>query len=81
MKIEIHNNIAIGLLEFFPDIYIPENVLIYIQFKLYNIQIYSWYDMEQNIVLAKMRGSIVSMMQFRKFILMNWPDALMNEAR
>jgi hypothetical protein len=76
MKIEIRNNTAISLLEFSPDVKIPEYALTYIHFILYNFQIDIWYDMEQNIVLAKMRGSIVSMMQFRKFILMNWPNAL-----
>lgn len=76
MKINIRNNTAIGLLEFYPDVKIPENILMGMYFKLYNFQIDIWYDMEQNIVLAKMRGSIVSMLQFRKFILMNWPNAL-----
>ena len=76
MKIEIRNNTAIGLLEFFPDVKIPEDCLSYIPFKLHDFQIDIWYDMEQNIVLAKMKGSIVSMMQFRKFVLMNWPYAL-----
>ena len=79
MKIEIRetqDNTAIGLLEFYPDVKIPEDILSYIHATLYNIQIDIWYDIEQNIVLAKMRGSIVSMMQFRKFILMNWPNAL-----
>lgn len=76
MKIEIHNNTAIGLLEFSPDVEIPEDILFQACFKLYNIQIDIWYDLEQNIVLAKMKGSIVSMMQFKKFILMNWPNAL-----
>lgn len=76
MKIEIHNNTVIGLLKFYPDIKIPEDVLIRVQVELYNIQIDIWYDLEQNIVLAKMRGSIVSMMQFRKMVLINWPNAL-----
>ncbi len=79
MKIEIRetqDSTAIGLLEFYPDVKIPEDILSYIHATLYNIQIDIWYDIEQNIVLAKMRGSIVSMMQFRKFILMNWPNAL-----
>ena len=76
MKIQIRNDTAIGLLEFYPDVKIPEDILTYIHFKLYNIQIDIWYDIEQNIILVKMRGSIVSMMQFRKFILMNWPNAL-----
>jgi len=76
MKIEIQNNTAIGLLEFYPDVKIPEYVLMYTYFNLYNFQINIWYDMEQNIVLAKMRGSIISMMQFRKIILMNYPNAL-----
>ena len=79
MKIEIQNNTintAIGLLEFYPDVKIPEDILSYIHATLYNIQINIWYDIEQNIVLVKMKGSIVSMMQFRKFILMNWPNSL-----
>ncbi len=76
MKIEIQNNTASGLLEFYPNIEIPEDALMYMRLKLYNIQIDIWYDIEQNIVLATMRGSIISMMQFRKFILMNWPYAL-----
>lgn len=79
MKIEIQNsttNTAIGLLAFYPDVKIPEDILRYIHATLYNIQIDIWYDIEQNIVLAKMKGSIVSMLQFRKFILMNWPNAL-----
>ena len=76
MKIQIRNDTAIGLLEFYPDVKIPEDILTYIHFKLYNIYIDIWYDIEQNTVLTKMMGSIVSMMQFRKFILMNWPNAL-----
>lgn len=76
MKIEVYNNTAIGLLEFYPDVKIPEDILMDIRIKLYNIQINIWYDIEQNIVLAKMVGSIISMMQFRKIILMNWPNIL-----
>lgn len=76
MKIEIRNDTAIGLLEFYPDVEIPEDALAYITFKLYDFKIDIWYSIEQDIVWAKMRGSIISMMQFRKFILMNWPNAL-----
>ena len=79
MKIEVKNNTAIGLLEFCPNAEIPEDVLFYVQCKLYNIQIDIWYDIAQNIALAKMRGSIVSMMQFRKLILIKWPNALRHE--
>lgn len=76
MKIEIKNNTAIGLLEFYPDVEIPEDFLFYIPSKLYNFQIDIWYDVAQNIVLVKMKGSIVSMMQFRKIVLMNWSNVL-----
>lgn len=81
MKIEIKNNTAIGLLEFYPDVEIPEEVLLFIHFGLYDFQIDIWYDIEQNVVLIKMRGSIVSMMQYRKFILMICPNGLKNEVQ
>lgn len=76
MQIDIYNNTAIGLLTFSPYAKFSEDILFYIQSKLYNIQIDIWYDIEQNIVFVRMIGSIVSMMQFRKIILMNWPNAL-----
>lgn len=76
MKIEILNNTAIGSLEFYPNTKIPVDTLTYICPTLYNIEFSIWYDIEQSIVLMRMSGSIISMMQFRKFILMNWPNAL-----
>lgn len=76
MKIEIQNNTAIGLLEFYSDVNISEKSLKYLCYGLYNIECLVWYDIEQNIVLMQMRGSIVSMMQLRKFFLMNYPNAL-----
>lgn len=76
MKIEIHNNTAIGSLEFNQDVKIPEEALTLIRYKLHDIEWCIWYDYEQNIVYMKIKRSIVSMMQFRKFILMNWPNAL-----
>lgn len=76
MKIKIRNNTAIGLLEFYPDAKIPEETMTYICHKLHNIEFCIGYDLEQPSILVKMEGSIVSMMQLRKFILMNWPKAL-----
>ena len=76
MKIEIRDNAAIGLLEFYPDAEITEETLAYIRYRLYNIEFCIWYNIEQNVVLVQMIGSIISMMQFRKIILMNYPNAL-----
>ena len=76
MKIEIHNNTAIGLLEFFSRFYLEPKLACYLTANLYNFELYWWYDPEYNKTYVSMKGSIISMMQFRKFILMNWPDAL-----
>ena len=76
MTFNISNGIVYGNLKFSSDVRIPESVLTRIKFELYNFDIVIWYDMEQNIVLARMTGSIISMMQFRKFIQINYPNAL-----
>lgn len=76
MTFDIFDDVVYGNLKFSSDVQIPESVLSYIKFELYNFNIVVWYDFEQNIVLARMTGSIISMMQFRKFIQRNYPDTL-----
>lgn len=76
MTFDIFDGVVYGNLKFSSDVQIPESVLSYIKFELYNFNIIVWYDFEQNIVLARMTGSIISMMQFRKFIQRNYPDTL-----
>lgn len=76
MKIEIYNNTAIGSLEISSRIYLEPELLCYLTSHLYNFELYWWYELEYDKTYVKMKGSIISMMQFRKFILRNWPDAL-----
>lgn len=76
MKITVNNSVATGLLEFISHANIPENELTNLYYALYNLNVIVWYDLEQDIVLIKMQGSIVSMLQFRKYILMSYPNIL-----
>lgn len=44
--------------------------------KLYNLDYWLWYNPESLTYAIEMRGSIISMMQFRKLLLMNYPKLL-----
>ncbi len=81
MKIEIINGHVCGQLEFKLGVYDLLNVLYHPTKPLYNFEWDALTDSVLDSVIVYMRGSIISMMQFRKFVLMNWPYALKNEAR
>lgn len=44
--------------------------------ELYNLDYWLSYDSEFLVDIIEMRGSIISMMQFRKFLSMNFPKLL-----
>lgn len=74
MDIQIINGIPIGTIR----IRHPHNVILdqvyYSPTKeLYNFYWECWYDLNDDTAIIKMHGSIISMMQFRKFILLNCP--------
>lgn len=76
MKIEIKNGEIRGVLFIKYPNRLLSNPNIVPDHELYNLEYWLVYNLESFVYAIEMRGSIVSMMQFRKFILMNWPDAL-----
>ena len=75
MKIEVKDGKAVGIIKakriFFNVL--KENVRYYPEKALHNFEWNAWEDFETDTVVIKMWGSIVSMMQYRKYLLMNLP--------
>ncbi len=75
MEIKIENGTPVGVIKakriLLKD---PKKYVYYPEKPLYDFCFAIWEDFETNIVLIKMWGSIVSMMQYRKYLLMNRPQ-------
>ena len=77
MRIVIQDGIPIGYIELNRTIHLDaKDILFYPQKLLYNFEVCAWEDLEFNRVIIKLRGSIISMMQYRKYLTMNWPILL-----
>lgn len=77
MKIVIQDSIPIGYIELDRTMRIDaKDILFYPQKLLYNFEVCAWEDFELNKVVIKLKGSIISMMQYRKYLTMNWPILL-----
>lgn len=79
MTINIINNVPVGTiklkaLNFIVDL--DEEEFFYLSAPLYNFIWDIWYDVENNTIIVKMWGSIISMMQFRKRIMLSYPNLL-----
>ena len=79
MTINIINNIPVGIIKLNalnfsvdPD----EEEFFYLTTPLYNFNCDIWYNFENNTIMVKMWGSIISMMQFRKRIMLLCPNLL-----
>ena len=77
MRIVIQDDIPIGYIEIDRTIRLDaKDMLFYPQKILYNFEVCAWEDFEFDRVIIKLRGSIISMMQYRKYLTMNWPILL-----
>ena len=76
MIIEIKNGEPRGLLYIKDPFELLSSPTIFPDHELYNLDYWLWYDPESLIYTIKMQGSIISMMQFRKLLLMNYPKLL-----
>lgn len=76
MIIEIKNGEPRGLLYITDPYELLRSPIIFPDRELYNLDYWLWYDPESLIYTIKMQGSIISMMQFRKLLLMNYPKLL-----
>lgn len=79
MKIKIVNEHIYGRLEFKPSIRDLENELYYPIKPLYDFKWAIWMDPVLDTIVVCMRGSVISMMQFRKYILLNNPGVLIDD--
>lgn len=76
MIIEIKNGEPRGLLYIKDPGELLSGPTIFPDRELYNLDYWLWYNPESLIYIIEMRGSIISMMQFRKFLSMNYPTLL-----
>ena len=80
MKIEVINGCVHGYLEFKPGVYyVPSEPHYHPTKPLYNFEWDVWKNPVSNSIIILMWGSVISMMQFRKYILLNSPDVLMDD--
>lgn len=76
MDIQIVNGVPIGTIRIrHPHTVVTDQVYYSPVKGLYNFYWECWYDLNDDTAIIKMHGSIISMMQFRKFILLNWPTS------
>lgn len=75
MDIQIIDGVPIGTIRIrHPYTVVTDQVPFRPAKELYNFYWEYWYDLENDTAIIKMHGSIISMMQFRKFISLNWLD-------
>lgn len=75
MDIQIVNGVPIGIIRIKHPYTLAFARIHYRPTKdLYNFYYECWHDFNNDIATIRMRGSIISMMQFRKFISLNCPD-------
>ena len=75
MDIQIINGIPIGTIRIRNPHPVATDQIYYSPAKeLYNFYCEYWYDFNDDMAIIKMHGSIISMMQFRKFISLNYLD-------
>lgn len=76
MIVEIKNGKPCGLLYIKDPHELLKNPTIVPDRELYNFDYCLWYNPESLNYTIEMRGSIISMMQFRKILSMNYPTLL-----
>ena len=79
MTINIINNIPVGIIKLNALLFsvnLDEEELFYLTKSLYNFTWDIWYDIENNTIIVKIWGSIISMIQFRKRIMLSHPNLL-----
>lgn len=75
MDIRIIDGVPIGTIRIrHPYALITTQILYKPTKELYNFYCEYWYDFNDDMAIIKMHGSIISMMQFRKFISLNYLD-------
>lgn len=79
MKMEVINGCVHGYLEFKPGVHNLSDASYYPTKPLYNFEWDVWTDRVLDSVIVCMWGSVISMMQFRKYILLNYPDVLIDD--
>lgn len=79
MKIKIVDGHIYGRLEFKSGIRDLSNESYCPTKPLYNFEWAMWMDPVLDSIVVCMRGSVISMMQFRKYILLNNPDVLVDD--
>lgn len=73
MDIQIINGVPIGTIRIrHPYALVTTQIRYGPAKELYNFYWEYWYDFDNDVAIIKMHGSIISMMQFRKFISLNY---------
>ena len=79
MKIAIKDGIPVGTLKLNGKCFRGGRALTVIEYLdniLYNFKLSTWSELDSGIIWIKMQGSIISMMQFKKYLDFNFPTAI-----